>query len=70
MVHAHFYHRDGHRPESPRWQVVDDKYLASIQVVEQSLDISDLDISRCLLCLPRVGDARSPFDTRRHLEGE
>ncbi|KAI9453172.1 hypothetical protein HD554DRAFT_2226611 [Boletus coccyginus] len=61
VAHAHSYHRDEYGPESPRWQVVDDKYLASILAAELSLDISD--ISRCLLCLPCVGDARFPFDT-------
>lgn len=54
MLHASSNHRKpllAPLSKSPRWQLV------MIEVVEESIDHLSIDYERCLLCLPRVGDA-------------
>ena len=65
MWHAYFHRGDPEHPESLRWQIVSDE--ASELSLRGGFDPAR-DLSRCLLCLPYVGDARVQFDMIFHLE--
>ena len=57
------------RFEPPRWQVVGDEHVAAIQAAELSFQKElTSDVSRCLVCLPCVGDAMSHHDVTLHLQ--
>lgn len=69
-MHAQIDHRKGRRvPLSPHWQLVSDEYIGMIQAVEEPIncEAASFYFERCLLCLPRVGDARSRDEIIRHL---
>ena len=73
MLHACLYHRLPKLApllESPRWQLISDEHIDTIQAVEESVkkESSLYHPWRCLLCQPRVGDSSGYYVPAHHFE--